>query len=290
MSSVGINDKCHARRMTCLAIWTLVLASPGNVNAQPIDVPPPPPSEGAKEAPPPKPERPRDRWRAKRGPNMDRDSDNPRDANRFDERDDRPGRHGGPPDMIRWESLPDPEKHQIEKFMEENVPRIYMELQGLKSGNPERYNRRMSRVAPEMKRLMDVMRADPQRGELMLKERKVQVEIRITTAQYHKATDEARRQQLKARLVDLCTQAFDCQTQRRQMEVKDLEARLSGLKSRVAESANMKASLIQARVKDLIEHPENRRPKGSGRGEDDDPETDGPQPHRSPETPAPDRD
>ena len=168
----------------------------------------------------------------------------------------------GGAESIPWDQIPEPEKHQIERFMEEHVPRVYMELQKLKERNEERYNRRMTHVAPEMRRIMEVMRADPQRGELLLRERKVQVEIRLTAMQYHRATDESTKQQLKARLVDLCTQAFDCQTQRREMEVKDLEAKLNELRSRVTESASMKNSLIQTRVNELIERGHKRRPPG----------------------------
>lgn len=279
-----LRQEHRALRIACAAMGAILLLSL-NSNAQPADTPPPP-ADGAKNSANPHRERPRDRWRAMRDrPDGDHGPGDRKDADGFDDHDGGPGHPGDRPEPIRWEQLPDLEKHKIEKFMEEHIPRVYMELQKLKDRSVERYNRRMSHVAPEMKRIMDMMRTDPQRGELMLRERKVQVEIRMTAMQYHNATDDAKRQQLKARLVDLCTQAFECQTQRRQMEVKDLEARLSGLKSRVADSANMKASLIQTRVKDLIEHAPDLHPRGPGHAEDDDPGA--PTPPDKPVHPAP---
>jgi hypothetical protein len=172
--------------------------------------------------------------------------------------DGRPGDQRPPP--IRWDELPEPQRREIERFMEEHFPAVYLELQKLKDRNPQRYVRRMAVVAPQMHRMMDVIRTDPQRGALLIRERKTQMEMRLTVAQYHRATDEAQRRKLREKLEDLAAQAFDSQNQRREMEVRDLETRLSDLRARLQESQRLRPDLIRQRVDNLLERPPPNAP------------------------------
>lgn len=184
------------------------------------------------------------------------------------------GRSGGP-DFGRpagrprpWSDLPEPERRQIERFMEEHFPRMYVELQKLKDRDEVRYARRMTRIAPQMRKIMETMRTDPQRGTLMVRERQIEFEVQQTIARFRSAKDDAAKRQSREHLEGLVGKAFDFRNERRQMEVRELEARLSELQTRLSESEKMRQALIRQRVEDMLEKP---APPPDGE-EGDDPE------------------
>lgn len=170
----------------------------------------------------------------------------------------RPGgpEFGRPADRPRpWNDLPEPERRQIERFMEEHFPRMYVELQRLKGRDESRYTRRMTRIAPQMRQIMEAMRTDPQRGTLMVRERQLEFEIQQTIARFRSAKNDEGKRRNREHLDDLVGKAFDCQNERRQMEVRELESRLSELRSRLSESEKMRPALIRQRVADMLEKP-----------------------------------
>lgn len=182
------------------------------------------------------------------------------------------GRPGGP-EFERpasrpkpWSDLPEPERRQIERFMEEHFPRMYVELQKLKDRDEVRYARRMTRIAPQMRRIMEAMRTDPQRGALMVRERQIEFEIQQTIARFRSARDDAEKRRIREHLEGLVGKAFDCRNERRQMEVRELEARLSELQTRLSESEKMRPALIRQRVADMLEKP---APKPEAEADDD---------------------
>jgi len=182
------------------------------------------------------------------------------------------GRPGGPefgPPAGRprpWSDLPEPERRQIERFMEEHFPRMYVELQRLKGRDESRYTRRMTRIAPQMRQIMEAMRTDPQRGTLMVRERQLEFEIQQTIARFRSVKNDEGKRRNREHLDDLVGKAFDCQNERRQMEVRELESRLSELRSRLSESEKMRPALIRQRVADMLEKP---APKPDAEKDDD---------------------
>lgn len=170
----------------------------------------------------------------------------------------RPGgpEFGRPTDRPRpWSELSEPEHRQIERFMEEHFPRLYVEMQKLKDRDEVRYARRMTRIAPQMLQIMETMRTDPQRGTLMIRERQLEFEIQKTIARYRSAKDDEAKRRIREQLEGLVGKAFDDRNERRQMEVRELEARLSELQSRLSESQKMRPALIRQRVEDMLEKP-----------------------------------
>jgi len=150
--------------------------------------------------------------------------------------------------------------------MEEHFPRFYVEMQRLKDRDEIPYSRRMTRIAPQMRMIMETMRTDPQRGALMIHERQLESEIQQTIARFRNAKDDEAKRKIRAQLEETCGKAFDCRNERRRMEVRELEARLSELQSRLSESEKMRPALIRQRVSDLLERPAPR-PDGED-GED----------------------
>jgi len=150
--------------------------------------------------------------------------------------------------------------------MEEHFPRLYVEMQKLKDRDEVRYARRMTRIAPQMRQIMEAMRTDPQRGTLMVRERQIEFEIQQTIARYRSAKDEVGKRRIREQLEGLVGKAFDCRNERRQMEVRELEARLSELQTRLSESEKMRPALIRQRVEDMLE---KRAPPPDGEEDDD---------------------
>lgn len=165
-----------------------------------------------------------------------------------------------------WNDSPEPERKQVERFMEEHFPRLYVEMQRLKDRDEARYVRRMTRIAPQMREIMETMRADPQRGTLMIRERQIEFEIQQTIARFRSAKDDEARRRIREHLDGMVGKAFDCRNERRQMEVRELEARLNELHTRLSESEKMRPALIRQRVSELLERPAPR-PDGED-GED----------------------
>ena len=165
-----------------------------------------------------------------------------------------------------WSDLPEPERRQIERFMEEHFPRMYVEMQKLKDRDENRYVRRMTRIAPQMLKIMETMRTDPQRGTIMIRERQLEFEIQQTIARFRSAKDDEAKRRIREHLDGLVGKAFDCRNERRQMEVRELEARLNELQARLAESEKMRPALIRQRVADMLEKP---APKPEAEEDDD---------------------
>lgn len=163
-----------------------------------------------------------------------------------------------------WNDAPEPERKQVERFMEEHFPRLYVEMQRLKNRDASRYARRMTRIAPQMRKIMETMRTDPQRGTLMIRERQIDFEIHQTIARFRGAKDDEAKRRIRGHVEGLCGKAFDCRNELRQLEIRELEARLSELQTRLSESEKMRAALIRERVSELLERPPPR-PDGEER-------------------------
>ncbi len=181
-----------------------------------------------------------------------------------DDESPRPGRWGHPPEgrprgMMggprRWQLWPEAERKQVESFMEESFPRLYVELQRLHDAEPARYARRMTMIGPQMRKIMETLRSDPRLGAVMIRERQIEMEIRQTAARYRRATDEAAKKRLRVQVEELAGKAFDCRHERRELEIKELEARLTVLKDRLSQAESMRPGLIRQRVSKLLEHP-----------------------------------
>jgi len=173
-------------------------------------------------------------------------------------------RPGGRPRS--WNDLPEPERKQVERFMEEHFPRLYVEMQRLKDRDDVRYARRMTRIAPQMRKIMETMRTDPQRGTQMIRERQTEFEILQTIADFRSAKDDEARRKTREHLEELVGKAFDFRNERRKMDIRELEARLSELQSRLSETEKMRSALIRERVSKLLERP---TPPPDGESDDD---------------------
>ena len=93
----------------------------------------------------------------------------------------------------------------------------------------------------------------------MLQERKLDMQIRFVASQYHSTPDEPRRVEMRKKLRELCSQAFDCRHRRRELQIEELEQRLDALKRRHIEQQVRREEIISQDVKNHL-GPINENP------------------------------
>jgi len=175
--------------------------------------------------------------------------------------DARPGRHDEFDDgpnarpSFQWRRMTPPEREKLKQFVEEHFPRLAVELDALREKAPRRFERQMNRVAPEMRRLMEISERDPQRGLVLIRERQIAIQLRQSVAEYHQTTDESRRVELREKIRKGVTQEFQSRMERRTAEVREMETRLAELKARLSESSSLREDIISRRVRELLEKP-----------------------------------
>ncbi len=90
--------------------------------------------------------------------------------------------------------------------------------------------------------------------------------MRRQARRYHSAKKPTGREKAKEQFRALCAQSFDCRHQRREMEIRELEARIAELQLRHEEAATMRDELIDQEVEEhLSREPGPRGPKGRRR-------------------------
>ncbi len=179
-----------------------------------------------------------------------------------------PGGPEGPP-PVPWDRIPENERKKISRFMEEHFPRMALESNALRDRAPRQYNRRMTRIGVEMHRLMEVMEHDPQRGLTMIRERQLAIQIRQSVMDYHRATNDAQRDELRIRIQDLANQEFQVRLERRADEVRQMETRLASLRSRLSEMEALRGEIVERHVRDMLEKPPHFRAPDRSEGSDD---------------------
>jgi hypothetical protein len=151
--------------------------------------------------------------------------------------------------------MTDEERSVVKAFIEERFPRMYVELERLEEHSPERYARRMARIAPEMRRLMEILDTDPERGTLMIQERQQDIMLRFIARRYRSAEDPEDQAKLHGRARELAEKLFDVRHQRQALEIRELETRLDELKGRHEQAAQMRDQLIERELTDLLDGP-----------------------------------
>ncbi len=166
----------------------------------------------------------------------------PPDGDALSDGPEPPHRPFAPRDL--WARLTDEEKTAVEQFIEENFPLLHEELQRAKDEGVVRFERRMQRIAPEMRRLMELMQHQPDRARLIIRERATDMRFRRAAFGYRQAESDERREALRQQLSELAQQAFDIRIQRREMEIRDLEQRIAELRARIDEARTNRDQLV----------------------------------------------
>lgn len=203
--------------------------------------------------PPPRPDHP-DRLIDRPDPLMDgpdRPMDGPQRARRG-----APERRG--PRGPAWKDMSEAQRKDIMDFMEEHFPRMVVDLDKVKESAPQRYERQMERIAPEMRRLMDTRERDPARALVLIRERQVGLQLQEMARNYRASEDSAEKARIRKSIRELAAQEFDNRLERRNMEVRQLETRLEELKSRLAEMKSVRDEMLDRRTREILEQESKR--------------------------------
>ena len=179
----------------------------------------------------------------------------------------RPGPDRRGPRGPEWNRMSEAERKEVTNFMQEHFPRMLVELDQLKESAPQRFERRMERVAPEMHRLMEAKENDPHRATVLIRERQVGLQLQQLARSYHSASDDEEKTKIRKSVRELASQEFDNRLERRNMEVRQLETKLAELKSRLSEMESVREDMLDRRTRELLE----RKPKRDGDETDDRP-------------------
>lgn len=197
--------------------------------------------------------RPPKSFDSERGPRREGlPDDRPRGPHRDFGPNPRSEKIGGPP---MWNRLSAEERERIQKFMRENFPGVFEELEQMRIEHRERFERRIRRVIPDMWELMDLMEIDPDRGRLMIRERRIDIELRKLGAQYRMSKNEDDKGRLMKSMRDLGAQAFEVRHEREALEIRDIEDRLQELKDRHVAAEEERETWIEDHVQKRIEQP-----------------------------------
>lgn len=171
------------------------------------------------------------------------------------------GRFGGP----RPEPTPEEFAAEVEramKFMEEHFPGMHEHMSNLKSRSPRLFERRMRMMLPRMTRMMDHYENDPVSGEMMIKEHRLNFEIRMRAERLLGTEDEAARSRLRDELRSIVRERFETRLQLRKAEIGRLERRINAVKENLARDERQMETIIDREVDDIIagdgEPPEPR--------------------------------
>ena len=165
-----------------------------------------------------------------------------------------------------WRRMSDDDRAEVLEFIETEFPTVFVDLQRLEQHNPELFAQRMRRLAPEMRRLMELAQLDPVRAELEINERTLDVRIRMVTHKYRLAEDDdVGRENMRATLRDLLKRVFEVRHRRRELEIEELARRLDELRQRHVAAASARDRLID---EELAERADPDRPvhRGPRRG------------------------
>ncbi len=167
-----------------------------------------------------------------------------------------------------WSRMSDDERAEFEVFMEEHFPKMFLEMQALQERNPDGFDRRIGLIVYVIRQMMDLLETQPERGALMIQERQLKFQMRRQARRYQSAKNPKGREKAKDQFRELCALSFDCRHQRREMEIRELEARIAELQLRHEEAATMRDELIDQEVEAHLSPergprgPKGRRPKG----------------------------
>lgn len=186
------------------------------------------------------------------------------------------GRLGGPP---MWSRLSEEERERIRTFMKENFPAVFEELEQLRAEQRERFEARIRRVVPEMWELMDMLEIDPERASLLIRERRIDMDLRRLGMRFRFAVTDEERGRILESMHALASEAFEVRHQREAIEIRDIETRLQELKARHARAEQERGSWIEEHLRRRMEAPAEFDRAPFPRGDD------GPPPARRGRTP-----
>lgn len=174
---------------------------------------------------------------------------------RPERRPDEPGPPGAPEYRPGDRPALHPTPEQLDRvleFMEEYFPDQFDRLEELKLRHADLFRQRVRRMAPRIFELIHTMEQDPELGELMAREYRLEAEIRELARRYRGSKDADFKNQARQELRQLIEANFDVQVQRQYMQIERLEQRIVRQRQRLEREAEHRDSVIIRRVNRLL--------------------------------------
>ncbi len=142
---------------------------------------------------------------------------------------------------------------RVMKFLDEHYPRLHERLTELREQDPRAFHRQLSRLLPRMPDLMSILDRNPELGKLIIDEHRLEMDIRDAIREYHRARNDADRDQLKEQIRDLISRQFDVRQEKLKLMIADMERELERKKQVLAEQAARKDKLIDRDLRQRLD-------------------------------------
>ena len=159
---------------------------------------------------------------------------------------DRPGEPGG----FRTEEFAE-DMERIQKFLAEHFPERLGELQSFRRGNPAGFQRRMGQMMPRLRRIMDMLKRNPEAGRLMIREERLEFQIHRSADRYFEVTEPDRLRELRDEIRRLVEEKFEVRLKLREQEIQRLERRLDAIRKQLDRDIEHRRQRIEQSLGEL---------------------------------------
>lgn len=161
------------------------------------------------------------------------------------------------------EPMTEAEREAVLAFTEKHFPEMHRRLTRIRH-RPALFEHRLRRIGHGMRELMETMKRNPELGESLIEERKLDMRIRRMVMQYRDAEQPENKEQLMGKLRDSCANIVDLRSRRHEMQIAELEQRLARLKARHEQAAERRDERIEKSLTHYMEwRPSSRRERPS---------------------------
>ncbi|MFQ5414046.1 MAG: hypothetical protein ACE5E6_06265 [Phycisphaerae bacterium] len=164
-------------------------------------------------------------------------------------RDDRRPR----PPAALWARMSEEERADLLAFLADRFPDMAEDLEVLRNRHPERYDRRMKRIAWDIVRLMDLCAHNPDVGRLAVEERRLDLRARGLARRYRNTDDAALRQRIRNHMRETIAAMFDLRHERRSIEIEQVRQRVHELERRHEEISRHREEMIDHETQERLD-------------------------------------
>ncbi|MGB0715365.1 MAG: hypothetical protein ACPGXK_05775 [Phycisphaerae bacterium] len=159
------------------------------------------------------------------------------------------------PALGAWFRLSIEERQELRAFVKANFPELAKRLKNRK-GVPIWFRKH---VGPLVE-LMKATEADPERGQLMIRERRLEMQMHMLTERYRRNPQPKRRQRLERQLNKVCQEWYQVRLELRGMMISKLEERVQTLKQKHQRFKANKKEMIAREVQRQLRRADGDAP------------------------------
>jgi hypothetical protein len=183
-----------------------------------------------------------------------------------------PDERGTPPGRERFSFVSPEQAEQLMEFLQEHFPKRHRLLRRLQEHNPRAFERRVAELAPRVLELLLRTREDPELGELLIEQQRLEEDLRELVREYRVSDAEAELapESQRGQIEEIVARLVDIRLERREHEIAALERRLQRQREMLQEDLDNRELLVAEHVEEVLERGPGagrKRPHRGGRGE-----------------------